>query len=113
MIATEMPAAMRPYSMAVAPESSFRNLTRVFMIGSICPQWLSERGCEGRCCLRLLRNLVARYRRHIAGRLITAKNELVRSGKYDVVNRSFLTNSVVNRLLIRFRCKDFGANTVV
>ena len=27
MIATEMPAAMRPYSMAVAPDSFFRNAT--------------------------------------------------------------------------------------
>src|ERR1043166_413591 len=32
MMATEMPAAMRPYSMAVAPDSSFTNReTRVFM----------------------------------------------------------------------------------
>jgi hypothetical protein len=28
MIATEMPAAIRPYSMAVAPDSSFRNFKR-------------------------------------------------------------------------------------
>jgi hypothetical protein len=27
MMTTEMPAAMRPYSIAVAPESSFRNAT--------------------------------------------------------------------------------------
>jgi hypothetical protein len=37
MIATEMPAAMRPYSMAVAPDSSFRNFTRFFIVGSIGP----------------------------------------------------------------------------
>ena len=34
MIATEMPAAMRPYSMAVAPESSFMKRTKRFFIGS-------------------------------------------------------------------------------
>jgi hypothetical protein len=32
-----MPAAMRPYSMAVAPDSSFANLTRVFMFSSLDP----------------------------------------------------------------------------
>ncbi len=31
MIATEMPAAIRPYSMAVAPESSLRKRAKVFM----------------------------------------------------------------------------------
>src|ERR1700736_6546758 len=41
MMATEMPAAMRPYSMAVAPDSSFTNReTRVFMGSSLGP-----RGC--------------------------------------------------------------------
>src|SRR4051812_13114648 len=35
MIATEMPAAMRPYSMAVAPDSSFINLARYFMFSSL------------------------------------------------------------------------------
>src|SRR5579863_1205094 len=42
IMATEMPAAMRPYSMAVAPDSSFMKLeTRVFI------SWLlrSTRGC--------------------------------------------------------------------
>src|SRR5579872_5983029 len=42
MIATEMPAAIRPYSMAVAPDWSFtKRETRVFM------SWLlrSTRGC--------------------------------------------------------------------
>src|SRR5262244_3339367 len=42
MMATEMPAAMRPYSMAVAPDSSFtKRLTRVFIT------WLLRctRGC--------------------------------------------------------------------
>jgi hypothetical protein len=32
MIATEIPAAMRPYSMAVAPTSSFRKRRRSFFI---------------------------------------------------------------------------------
>ena len=32
MIATEMPAAMRPYSMAVAPLSSFRKRQTSFLI---------------------------------------------------------------------------------
>src|SRR5215475_9033643 len=40
MMATEMPAAMRPYSMAVAPDSSFANCTRVFMGYS----WIHELG---------------------------------------------------------------------
>ena len=31
MIASEMPAAMRPYSIAVAPVSSARNLRMIFM----------------------------------------------------------------------------------
>jgi hypothetical protein len=30
-----MPAAMRPYSMAVAPDSSFTNFIRVFIEGSL------------------------------------------------------------------------------
>jgi len=39
MIATEMPAAMRPYSIAVAPDSSLRNLrSRVVMA---CPFLIS------------------------------------------------------------------------
>src|ERR1700687_1445715 len=56
MIATEMPAAMRPYSMAVAPDSSFTNFKRFFIFGSIGPQqWLSERG-SGAVIARLIRN---------------------------------------------------------
>src|SRR5207237_10739273 len=36
MIATEIPAAMRPYSMAVAPDSSFtKRLTRFVMCNSL------------------------------------------------------------------------------
>src|SRR5215210_3230505 len=43
MIATEMPAAIRPYSMAVAPDSSLaKRVTRVFMGSSFGPHWLSE-----------------------------------------------------------------------
>src|SRR5271163_1660244 len=43
MIATEMPAAMRPYSMAVAPDSSFtKRDKRVFIVGSLIHTWLSE-----------------------------------------------------------------------
>ena len=34
MITIEMPAAIRPYSIAVAPESSFRN-ARILLIGHI------------------------------------------------------------------------------
>ena len=40
MITTEMPAAMRPYSIAVAPDSSFRN-TRTLDIGH--PLWVATR----------------------------------------------------------------------
>src|ERR1700690_41373 len=45
MIATEMPAAMRPYSMAVAPDSSFtKRAKRVFMSWLLkVHTWLSER----------------------------------------------------------------------
>jgi hypothetical protein len=42
IIATEMPAAMRPYSMAVAPELSFTKRTKRFFIGS---SLRSTRGC--------------------------------------------------------------------
>src|SRR5271165_6853387 len=56
MIATEMPAALRPYSMAVAPDSSFTNFKRFFIFGSIGPQqWLSERG-SGAVIVGLVRN---------------------------------------------------------
>src|SRR6516162_7955278 len=56
IIATEMPAAMRPYSMAVAPDSSFTNFKRFFIFGSIGPQqWLSERG-SGAVIVWLIRN---------------------------------------------------------
>src|ERR1044072_2793811 len=43
MIATEMPAAIRPYSMAVAPDSSLAKRLRVFM-GRLLwiHTWLSE-----------------------------------------------------------------------
>src|SRR5262249_41504168 len=46
MIATEMPAAMRPYSMAVAPDSSFTNFNTFFIFGSIAPT-VAERGSGG------------------------------------------------------------------
>src|SRR3972149_1878095 len=43
MIATEMPAAMRPYSMAGGPEAAFTKRTKRFFIGSpIIHTWLSE-----------------------------------------------------------------------
>ena len=43
MIATEMPAAIRPYSMAVAPELSFKKREmRFFIDSSIIHTWLSE-----------------------------------------------------------------------
>jgi hypothetical protein len=35
MITTEIPAAIRPYSMAVAPVSSARNLRMVFMLANV------------------------------------------------------------------------------
>jgi hypothetical protein len=37
MIAIEMPAAISPYSMAVAPESSFTNRANVFFIANSYP----------------------------------------------------------------------------
>ena len=43
MIATEIPAAIRPYSMAVAPETSFTKRTKRFFIeSSLIHTWLSE-----------------------------------------------------------------------
>jgi hypothetical protein len=51
MIATEMPAAIRPYSMAVAPESSFKNFAMMVM----CSPGLS---CAGRCTCRLVEELL-------------------------------------------------------
>ena len=58
MIATEMPAAMRPYSMAVAPDSSLaKRVTRDFMGRFLLIHtWLSEHFASGllfcpiRCC---------------------------------------------------------------
>src|ERR1017187_5413876 len=53
MIATEMPAAIRPYSMAVAPELSFTKRTKRFFIGnSMIHTWLSEL-IQGLDCLQL------------------------------------------------------------
>src|SRR5437879_7034768 len=37
MMATEMPAAMRPYSMAVAPDSSFTKRRSLLMLYSLIP----------------------------------------------------------------------------
>jgi len=37
MIATEIPAAIRPYSIAVAPDSFFRNATKYFIEGLLRP----------------------------------------------------------------------------
>jgi hypothetical protein len=44
MIAIEMPAAIRPYSMAVAPDSSLQNLERslIVLLALICP---GTKGC--------------------------------------------------------------------
>src|SRR6202158_1589718 len=43
MIASEMPAAIRPYSMAVAPDSSFTKRAIRFFIGnSMCPRGWSN-----------------------------------------------------------------------
>src|SRR5262245_9058331 len=51
MITTEMPAAMRPYSIAVAPDSSFRNATNFDITHSPC-SWTPVRshhlGDDGR-----------------------------------------------------------------
>src|SRR5262245_17231989 len=41
MITTEMPAAMRPYSIAVAPDSSFRNASNFDITHSPC-SWNSS-----------------------------------------------------------------------
>ena len=38
MMASEMPAAIRPYSMAVAPDSSRKNFKRIDFIGSSFPK---------------------------------------------------------------------------
>src|SRR5262245_54954963 len=50
MMATEMPAAIRPYSMAVAPDSSFTNLISFVIVQLLRSTWLSERG-PGACCV--------------------------------------------------------------
>jgi hypothetical protein len=46
MIATAMPAAINQYSIAVAPVSSFRNLTMVCMM--IGPLFLADRHARGK-----------------------------------------------------------------
>src|SRR5450631_3286533 len=52
MMATEMPAAIKPYSMAVAPDSSFtKRLTRLFIEILLCTLTLSELGPTGAGCL--------------------------------------------------------------
>src|SRR5262245_61996858 len=51
MITTEMPAAMRPYSIAVAPDSSFRNATNFDITHSPCswtPVRIHHLGDDGR-----------------------------------------------------------------
>src|SRR5262245_3810563 len=42
MMATEMPAAMRPYSIAVAPDSSFTNFSITFIVMPQCPQVVAD-----------------------------------------------------------------------
>ena len=42
MIASEMPAAIRPYSMAVAPDSSYTKRASRFFIGNSMYTWLVE-----------------------------------------------------------------------
>ena len=44
MMAIEMRAAMRPYSMAVAPDSSARNLESVFMLDAFVQERIAKRG---------------------------------------------------------------------
>src|SRR5580698_1214958 len=68
MIATEMPAAMRPYSIAVAPDSSFtKRAKRVFMSWLLRSTWLSERDPTAVFSGRLDRP--RRYQREISRRL--------------------------------------------
>ena len=51
MIAIEMQAAMRPYSMAVAPESSCTKRVKVFIVAAPCTMVDSRRSLSGRSAL--------------------------------------------------------------
>src|SRR5688572_26072428 len=78
MIATEMPAAMRPYSMAVAPDSSFtKRVTRFFMFNSIG-------GLLGRPCIMHPNGAL------LAPGLISSKKDQVLMGLTMVVNNAFI-----------------------
>src|SRR3954469_16143450 len=72
MIATEIPAATRPYSTAVAPDSSFAKRFRRFVIvASVGPHLLSARGSGSRYC-PALPNTQNHSQPYVASKLISA-----------------------------------------
>src|SRR5215467_9519880 len=80
MMATEMPAAMRPYSMAVAPDSSFtKRVTRVFIAGLLRSTWLSDTPSGPRYDPSDP-NMGARYRRRLAIKLIAPMHSEIYRG---------------------------------
>src|SRR5262249_41693331 len=97
MIATEMPAAMRPYSMAVAPDSSFANLTSVFMTLLL----RSTRGClfelgpTTAVVARPVWTIGRKYRLAIARRLIPSINVKIYSLIRHVVKKRFRASGMV------------------
>src|ERR1700745_1284473 len=97
MIATEMPAAMRPYSMAVAPDSSFtKRETRVFIAGLLRSTWLSDTPSGPRYDPSDP-NMAARYKGRLAIKLIgPMHSEIYPSGEI-VVNNEF--NLVVQSIV--------------
>src|SRR5476651_2555796 len=73
MIATEIPAAIRPYSIAVAPELSFTKRTKRFFIGSsMIHTWLSEL-IQRTGLTQAPKNHAANYQGGLARQLISLK----------------------------------------
>jgi hypothetical protein len=71
MIATEMPAAIRPYSMAVAPDSSMTNRSISLAMGQVLV--LSVQHCACRPFAKLRSLASASYRRFTATDLVGSR----------------------------------------
>src|SRR5690349_18273567 len=89
MMATEMAAAMRPYSLAVAPDSSFtKRETRVFIAGLLRSTWLSDTPSGPRYDPSD-QNMTAGYRGRVAIKLIAPMHSEIYRGGEIVVNNEF------------------------
>src|ERR1700682_2496855 len=100
MIATEIPAAMRPYSMALAPDSSFtKRAKRVFMSWLLkVHTWLSERDPAAVSSGRLDR--WRRYQREISMGLNRSKKPVVYRQFRNVVNNVLRSGELRQRCAV-------------